>query len=87
MKIRVYAWCNIYKRSDYFDIDFDFLPGIEISLHKHNFPPDEDLPIGEMGRDIFIIFSWLFWGITFNFNFIKKIPPTVSKIQDDILLC
>lgn len=66
MKFKVYVWNTIFRQPDYFDIDFDFLPSISLNVSFHNFEPDEDFDYWRKGKNCFLMFSWLFWGITFD---------------------
>ena len=66
MKFKIYAWSEIYKQYDYLDVTFDLLPTIALHLSFHNFEPDEDFRYWRKGRNFFLMFSWLFWGITFD---------------------
>lgn len=69
MKFKIYPWNAIYKQPNYFDIHFYFIPSIDICINKYDFPADEDNPIRRKGSTLCIMFSWLLWGITFDFRF------------------
>jgi len=71
MKFKIYAWSTIYKpptQPGYLDIHFNFIPSIELCINKYDFPADEDCPVRRKGFDNVVMFSWLLWGITFDFR-------------------
>ena len=70
MKFKIYGWHSIYKVEDeYFTMNIDFLPTIELSTSHHNFPPDENCPIRRKGTNVCFLIGWLIGGITFDFRF------------------
>ena len=75
MKFKVYVWHTPYVLEDpdpsesYWTVDVDFIPSVSLSINRHNLPPDENCPIRRKGVNIFLVFSWLIFGITFDFRF------------------
>jgi hypothetical protein len=66
MKFKVYTWNSVCKDKDYSDFNLNILPTIELNMSYHNFLPDENCSYKRQGRNFFLMFSWLFWGITFD---------------------
>jgi len=82
MKFRVYGWTEFYRPKDgvthvqhygegekYWTLGVGLTPHISFSISRHDFLPDEDCPIRRNGASVFILFSWLLWGVTLDFRF------------------
>lgn len=76
MKFKIYGWTSYYScgdpGDDSQDLTIHLIPELEINIQKHNFAPESDkdgCPFRRKGRNIFILISWLIFGITLDFRF------------------
>jgi hypothetical protein len=80
MKIKAYGWMSGYSTGhpgdDSQSLTIEMIPSLQIDFEKHNFAPDLDkvgakrgCPFRRKGLNIFIIISWLIFGLTLDFRF------------------
>lgn len=73
MKFKVYPWIEIDRRNDddekSLDWTIELLPLVQINYRFHDFKPSNDFPGLSKGAWFTILFSWLIFGITFDFRF------------------
>jgi hypothetical protein len=68
MKFKVYGWNGFYKDEDgeYSSTSFNATPSVRFDTDAHDFPPDKSFPRRRKGRNFFLLFAWLFWGVTLD---------------------
>ncbi|MBE3087633.1 MAG: hypothetical protein IMZ71_00715 [Chloroflexi bacterium] len=73
MKFKAYGWWTFHTFGVPDDDDksliINLIPSIDIHLARHNFAPNEDIPIRRKGTDVFILVAWLICGFTLDFRF------------------
>jgi hypothetical protein len=65
-RLKVYTWNSFERKSNYEDIAFNLLPVIQLTVSKYDFKQDDVYEYYPKSRHYFLVFGWLFWGISFD---------------------
>lgn len=77
MKVKAYVWSGIERPNERFDMgyyNFELIPSVSVDFTTTDmaredisdwWPHQRDYS----GKSIFILVSWLFWGVTLDFRF------------------